>query len=239
MKIEKISWVLALGAIILQWYFMYTSDFLEIELPFSTGLLTADMAGGNVTMILFSIIPIPFILWLFSGTITSVISGYGKLYIIRDYSKSKMLIKEVGKMLIVVMVICSFTWTLFQLLRSDRWIPLTAQEHIRVMTMYALTLTGTILLQFCLEFVWGQVYAQTATLVYFTMSLFAYSLVKGTRALMLVRWICFPNLAFGMRNGAVDTGAKGVFLYSMIEIVMICSLLIYISLKFVNKKDIM
>lgn len=78
-----------------------------------------------------------------------------------------------------------------------------------------------------------------ATLVYFAGSLFAYS-AAGEKGLPLAaRFALFPNLGFAMRNGVLETGEEPIFRFSAAALLLVCALLIYISLKILNKKDIM
>lgn len=239
MKNERITLELTFGSILLQWYFMYSSDVFEMTLPFSTGLLSADTMGGNLTQIMFSIIPIPFLLWLFSGRMELITKGYGKVYIIRNYGRGKMLFKEVGKMILSITLIECFAWAAFQGLSNSDWISLSITEQLKVMTLYTQSLIGAVLLQYCLELMMNQAYAQIVTLVYYTVSLFTYNFVHDTSILNVIKVVFFPNLGFAMRNGAIEAGNPALFVCSMIEILLICTFLIFISLKIVNQKDIM
>ena len=239
MKNERITWGLAFASILLQWYFMYTSDAFEVALPFSTGLLSADTMGGNITQILFTIIPIPFLLWLFSGRMEGITRGYGKVFIIRNYSRKKLLLKETGKMVVTVTLLQCFVWALFQGFPHDDWVALPVMQQARVMLLYMLALIGVVLLQYCLELVVSQIYAQITTLVYYAVSLFSYGIVQDTGIRAVTKGVFFPNLGFAMRNGAVETGNVEPFLSSVTEMLLICTLLMYISLKIVSKKDMM
>lgn len=239
MKNERITWGLVFGSILLQWYFMYTSDVFERALPFSTGLLSADTLGGNLTQIMITIIPIPFLLWLFSGRMEAIARGYGKVFIIRNYSRKKLLLKEDGKMILTVILIQGFSWSVFQGFPHGDWEPLSVMQQARVMAMYTLALIGTVLLQYCLELMMSQVYAQIATLTFYVVSLFSYGTVQDEGISAGVNAVLFPNLGFAMRNGAIETGDIKPFLFSAVEMLLICTLLIHISLKIVSKKDMM
>jgi len=218
---------------------MYASDLYDTALPFAAGLQAADTGGGNVTQILYAVIPVPFLLWLFSGRADAIALGYGKVYIIRSYSREKLLLKEAGKIALSTGIIQCFTWALFQGFSRQSWEPLDLQVQARVMLLYTLALIAALLLQFCLELIISQVYAQIATLVFFAGSLFAYS-AAGEKGLPLaVRFALFPNLGFAMRNGALEGEDGTVFCCCLAALLFICALLIYISLKILRKKDIM
>lgn len=239
MKDERITWGLAICSILIQWYFMYVSDDFEMALPFSSGLLSADTTGGNMTQVMFVIIPVPFLLWLFSGRIETLTKGYGKMLIIRNYNRKKILLKEVGKMTLTVILLQCFSWTVFQAFANVDWKPLTMAQQAKSMTLYILVLVGTVLLQYCLEFLMNQIYANTITLVYYIISLFCYGAVQDTGTQAILRGMFFPNLGFAMRNGAIETGTDNLFFSSVVEILLICTLFVFISLKIVSKKDIM
>lgn len=239
MRDDKTVWGLILGSVLLQWYVMYTSDLFETGLPFSTGLLGADTGGGNATQVLYAIIPVPFLLWLFSGRAEEIVSGYGKVYIIRNYSREKLLFKEICVMLLYTGLIQGFTWMVFQGFSHDSWESLTFQVQIKVVMMYLLALMTALLLQFCLELLIGRVYGQIVTLVYFAWSLFIYGMKGEDGVTLAVRLALFPNLGFAMRSGAMDSENSRLFFYSLTGLLLICISLIYISLKILNKKDIM
>lgn len=107
------------------------------------------------------------------------------------------------------------------------------------MILYALALMAVLLLQFCLELMTGQVYAQIVTLVYFAFSLFAYGMAGEREVPPAVRLVLFPNLGFAMRNGVMEAEGSSWFFCSLIGLLLICALLVYISLKILDKKDIM
>src|SRR5699024_6058111 len=115
-------------------------------------LLSAETPGGNLTVILHSIIVLPFLLWVFSGKMENIVNGYGRLYIIRNYSRKKMLLKESRNMLMTVILFQTYTWAVFQAGAREDWEMLTAAEQIRVMSLYALALAATVMLQWLLEF---------------------------------------------------------------------------------------
>lgn len=239
MRDEKAGWGLLLGSLLLQWYIMYTSDLYETALPFATGLLSADTGGGNVTQVLYAMIPVPFLLWLFSGRADRITLGYGKVYIIRNYSRKKLLLKEAGVMVLGTGLIQCFTWSLFQGFAHQSWEPLTASTQARVMLLYTLALIAALLLQFCLELVVSQVYAQIITLVYAACSLLVYGGAGEEGIPLAARFALFPNLGFAMRNGAMAAEDKTMFCCCLAGLLFLCALLIYISLKILDKKDIM
>ena len=239
MRGEKAVWRMMIGSVLLQWYVMYSSDLYETALPFAAGLLSADTGGGNVTQILYAVIPVPFLLWLFSGRADAIVLGYGKVYIIRNYCREKLLLREVGGMALRAAVVQAFTWGLFQVCSHPSWNPLTFQEQARVMALYTLALISVLLLQFCLEMVICQVYAQIVTLVYFAGSLFAYSAAGEAGLPLAARFALFPNLGFAMRNGALEADERTAFCLSTTVLLLVCALLMHISLKILNKKDIM
>ena len=226
MRGEKAVWGMMIGSVLLQWYVMYSSDLYETALPFAAGLQAADTGGGNVTQILYAVIPVPFLLWLFSGRADAIVLGYGKAYIIRNYSREKLLLREVGAMALRAAVVQAFTWGLFQVCSHPSWNPLTSQEQARVMALYTLALIAVLLLQFCLEMIISQVYAQIVTLVYFAGSLFAYSAAGEAGLPLAARFALFPNLGFAMRNRALEAGAGLIFRFSGAALLLVCAFLI-------------
>ena len=132
-----------------------------------------------------------------------------------------------------------FTWVVYQGASSEQWEPLTMAVQIRVMVMYTLMLAGTVLLQYFLELLTGPACSQITVLVYYTSSLFLYDLAQNTAVQRIFAMVFFPNLGFAMRNGAMETENLRLFCCSLAELLAICTILFFISLKVVNKRDIM
>lgn len=239
MKDEKLVTGLAVGSVPVQWYCMYSSGIMEKQLPFATELLCAETAADNITMILYVVIPLPFMLWVFSGRMEDIVNGYGRLYMIRNCSRRKILFREAGKMGAEVILLQSFAWAVYQSFSPEEWLRLDALTQMRVMTMYTLTAAAVVLLQFLLELLMGQTAAQIAVLVYCTVSLFVYDLARSAVAQGILRVLFFPNLGFAMRNGALTDAAGCLFWGSLTEILIIGAVFILSSLKIVNKRDIM
>lgn len=239
MNREKTTLWLVLGAVLAQWYFIYTSKLFDMQLPFSTGLLVTDTAGGNAVQVLFSMIPIPFLLWFFSGWMTEIIGGIGKIYIIRDYSREKLFCRKVCKMIIMIGAIECFTWVTFQFASPEEWSPLTLRMQGKIMLLYTLSLIVTVLVQFCLELGMGAVYAQFATLLYYTGSLFLYGLIYSDGLSSAANWILFPNLGYAMRNGVIGIGTGTSVYDSLVGLTTVGVILWNVALKIIKKKDIM
>lgn len=236
MKDEKFLRGLTAGAVLAQWAVMYTSDLTQWRLPFSAELLSAETPGGNLTVILHSIIVLPFLLWVFSGKMENIVNGYGRLYIIRNYSRKKMLLKESRNMLMTVILFQTYTWAVFQAGAREDWEMLTAAEQIRVMSLYALALAATVMLQWLLEFAAGQTVSHMAAVLYYTASLLIYD---GVRERGLLKPLFFPNLGFAMRNGALGAEGGETFAGSAACLLAVCVLLLFADLKILDKKDIM
>ena len=135
-----------------------------------------------------------------------------------------------------VILFQTFTWAVFQAGAREDWEMLTAAEQIRVMSLYALALAATVMLQWLLEFAAGQTVSHMAAVLYYTASLLIYD---GVRERGLLKPLFFPNLGFAMRNGALGAEGGETFAGSAACLLAVCVLLLFADLKILDKKDIM
>ena len=103
------------------------------------------------TFILCSIFPIPFFLMLFSGKVYDLTEGYGKVLIVREYSKNRLLCVMYLRSLLWIGLIACYLLALFSIGESEQWEPLTGGQTIAGIFLYGLTLAVCVQLQFALE----------------------------------------------------------------------------------------
>ena len=93
MKNNRINLLLIAFAVIMQRVLFQTLDFESYEFPFASSLMIFQSQTGNLLIILYTFLPIPFILFEFSGMVHELMEGYGKLWIIRAYRKDRLYMK--------------------------------------------------------------------------------------------------------------------------------------------------
>lgn len=224
--------------ILFQYMCMRNSPIFEYELPFLSGLTSADSMSGNMLLTLYSIIPLPFLFMLFSGDMRDLTEGYGKLKIIRSYSKRNLVLCLLGKTAVVVTIITLFMGSVFTLFQANEWKNLEISLQGRGLAMYSLTICAMILVQFILELYLEVQYANLSVIIGMTVCIFI-SNVLGTKS-YVVNLVLFPSLAFAQKNGVIQGDEVGVsFTGSVIWIILINIFLGVFILKKFTKKDIM
>lgn len=225
-------------SIIFQCITMRTVDMFEYQLPFLAGLVSADSMSGNITLILYSIIPLPFLLMLFSGDMKNLTEGYGKLLIIRNYSKRRLVLEMMIRTIVKVIIFVVFMGCVFTLFKDEEWSGLHIVSQGKALVMYGLTLTAIILIQYILELYLETQYANIAVIIGIVVSLF----ISGAELekYWFTNFVLFPNLAFAQKNGIISNEAtEGIIGYTCIWIIFINFILGGIILRKFTKKDVM
>ncbi len=185
---------------IVQWVLIRESEMFTHALPFLSGLSTADTFSGNEYFILCSIFPIPFFLMLFSGKVYDLTEGYGKVLIVREYSKNRLLCVMYLRSLLWIGLIACYLLALFSIGESEQWEPLTGGQTIAGIFLYGLTLAVCVQLQFALELYFKAHQSWILVILFFTLSLF---LAANEGSQSCISFLLFPNLAFAHRNGVL------------------------------------
>ena len=82
------------------------------EFGFAVGL-TEEVKSGLDLMLIYLLVPLIFIVFMMSGSIHNLTYGYGKLQIIRHYSKTKLFLKCISKGVFQAAVITTFQATVY------------------------------------------------------------------------------------------------------------------------------
>lgn len=150
MKSNKVNLLLIILAVIIQRVLFQIAEFDLYEFPFATSLLIFQSQRGNILLILYTLLPVPFILFEFSGIIHELTNGYGKLWIIRAYRKDRLYVKT-----IIICALKLFMIVLYQVLvfcfGAIRWHPLPRDQALWGLAAYCAALLAVVLLQFLLE----------------------------------------------------------------------------------------
>lgn len=87
MKNKWLNIILIICMIIIQRVVIQMSGYEVYQLPFASTLFIFDNPTSNLVQILYAYIPLPFVLFYFSGNAREITTGYGKLWLIRSYSR--------------------------------------------------------------------------------------------------------------------------------------------------------
>ena len=96
MKNKWLNIILIICMIIMQRVVIQMSGYEVYQLPFASTLFIVDNPTSNLVQILYAYIPLPFVLFYFSGNAREITTGYGKLWLIRSYSLSLIHIWQVA-----------------------------------------------------------------------------------------------------------------------------------------------
>lgn len=216
---------------------MRTGSVFDYELPFFSGLLSADSLSGNMLLTLYSIIPIPFLLMFFSGDMEDVTKGYGKLLLVRSYGKGRLMVRLIVRTFLYVTAVSLVMTAAFTLIRIECWKLLSLEQAAQGLVMYILTMTAMVLLQYLLELFMEVQYANLAVIIGLVTAL----LISGSIGAEYEEFnlLLFPNLAFAQKNGILTEGGDTSFhLIALCWILLITVLLGVFCLKKLKKKDI-
>ena len=120
MKNKWLNIILIICMIIMQRVVIQMSGYEVYQLPFASTLFIFDNPTSNLVQILYAYIPLPFVLFYFSGNAREITTGYGKLWLIRSYSRERLYLKNAilsaAKLACIVIgqtiifLICDGTW---------------------------------------------------------------------------------------------------------------------------------
>lgn len=234
MKNSKIVGVFLIIAILIQNVFFIKNDG-DFIYTFAFGLNTESNTFPNAITVIILLAPVFFIHFYFSETIYRLIHGYGKIYIIRKYSKAKLLMKEIGKILIQLICIV-FIQAILAYLFKGELNKLKISVIAASICSYFLGVFAAVLLQMYLEFRIAPQQAAIACCVYAFVSCFIGYIATIIPNNYLIKLIFFPCLLFGSINGAEEI--TGQYIFSICYLMALCICLIFANIHKLKKSDI-
>lgn len=239
MKNNKVTAVLLLLSILFQRILFSLSGYSEYAFPFASGLMVTESFQWNLLLLLYTFLPIPFMLFYFWGRGEELVNGYGKLVLMRSHSRFKLILREQVRTIWTLMLFVAVQLSVFTFDTREGWIELSVSRIVFVMTMYFLTLLCIIFLQMGLGLCFSSEHANLITNVYVLISLSLGTLLAETKSYSITGLLLFPNMAFASRNGVIPqdnisfSGGTGFG-------VMVFYLIVLLTLAqiFFQKKDI-
>ena len=200
------------------------------EFGFAVGL-TEEVKSGLDLMLIYLLVPLIFIVFMMSGSIHNLTYGYGKLQIIRHYSKTKLFLKCIGKGVFETALITIFQATVYIPFNSTM---LSLKCGIvQSLIMYFLVLNLITTLQCILEL---YITPHIANIVLFIYSYISCYIVQIFSVAPFLRILLFPSLLFGTLNSSVAFD-NTYYLY-IISVLLINILLVLIGIYKFKKTDI-
>lgn len=235
MKNSKIVGIILFTVIVFQCIFFFDHDEFFVY-TFAVGLKNEFGNSSNVIYILVLLSAIFFTYFYFSETVYRLTHGYGKLYIIRRYSKTKLMLKETGKTLISLICIVLFQAVLAYLFMGDLK-TLSVPIIIACVCSYLLGAFACVLLQMYLEL---YIEPHKATIALCAYTFISYSVVNRAAELIpnnyLVKFVFFPSLMFGEINGAIENVGQYAASICFLAVLSVC--LIFANIYKFKKSDV-
>lgn len=193
--------------------------------------LAADDYGFDIVRFLPLLLSVCFILFFTSGSIEELKQGYGKMMIVRNYSKTVLILKRCLNNFLALLGIVLFQFVIFFIARES----MTPVEcnTVKTLGMYFLTIYSLTVIQALLEI---SVPAHIVNIGIFTYCFIAYYVVQNFVNAPIAKILFFPCLMFGMQNGAVS--GESIYYWYLLFIIALNALCIFIlNLRF-KKTDI-
>lgn len=221
-KTKIINFTMLVIALILQAVTFCNNPSCYYENGFAVGISNLNKHYDMALSLIYVMLPLAFILFLFGGTIQNITHDYGKILIIRNYSKTKLILKQillnVSLLLTVILLQCG----IFSFINP--YLCKINHGMIQTLIMYFIITQSIIMFQYYLEFYMS---VQTAQLIILVYSFFSYYIVQISENNILLKILFFPSLMFGMQNGAVDVENSyyiylGIGLFVNLILVILC-----------------
>ena len=229
--------LLLLGVMIGMQYFCYfRNPFITWELPFCTALTAADTASGNLLMVMYAYIPIPFFLILFSGDMRCLFCGYGLLLSVRGEKRTRSVLRNAGKITAIVAVIVFAEGVIYFAGRKESWGRLSLEQIFWALGLYVLAVCTLIQLQCLLELYMEVQYALALSVIGGAVFLFVSGCV-GKR-LLWIDSLLFLNLAFAEKNGTITAQWRDIEpCQSLLILLAVYLVILGLILKAYEKRD--
>ncbi len=209
------------------------------SLLFSAALDVYDSFLFTLLVLLYEYLPIPFVLFVFMGWNSDLVSGYGKLLIIRSYGRNRLCLKEIGKILAGVCGIVVVQWLISLVggvVQEDNAMEWT-WNSLWIVLLYALGLFVIVLFQFSLELVTEAENANLVTNILVVVSIFIGNTVISEGQGKWLLCLFFPNLLYAKRNGTDGTDGVGMIVALAVLLVWMAMLVVF-SLRRFRRRDI-
>lgn len=238
MKGSKLPIILILLAILVQRMCFGFSQGEYFVIPFASDMKIYDPDSFNLLQLIYSFFPIPFLLFIFWGYGRNLIEGYGKLLLVRSYSRSRLVLVTILKISLLLLAIVLYQTLIFSL-GNEKWQALEGKSYLLSLCFYYITLLCIIFTQFCIELHTNSQYANAIVNAFTIFALIAgHYFIPNDQSGIAVR-IFLPNLAFASRNGILQQSYMTISAsMAALTLLLILSVLITIAMISYRKKDI-
>lgn len=238
MKSDKVNVLLIACSIILQRLLFQSSGIELYKFPFASSLMIFTSQTGNLLLTLYAFVPIPFILFGFSGCVKMLIEGYGKVWVIRAYRKEKLFIKTIFQCISRVFIIVIYQILIF-CIADGEWKMIPRNQLLLILLIYYLGMITMVILQCLLELWFDVSCANLICNIFFVGSLFCGTMLLTTEKLKWIGVLLFPNMMFGTRNGVIQQEIINIdYRYPLVYMVSLTIGILCLAAFMFKKKDV-
>lgn len=176
-------------------------------------------------------LPICFIFFFTGGTMETLTQGYGKILIVRDYSKTILILKRIVKNFLFIA--CVFFFQVCIYLPFNKRLMPVASGIWKSALMYVLVLNLLLILQCLLEIF---IPAHFVIIIIFILCFISYYTVQMFLHSIAAKIVLFPSLLFGSQNEAIYQN-NTYFIY-LSAIIIMNFIAIFALIKVFKKVDI-
>lgn len=226
MKNSKLVYTLTVFSVVIQNYGVNKYKQFP-ELMFMIGIPKLD-ESFNILSLMSMLFPVILMTFLFNERIHNLISRSGKLYVVRSYSKTKLIIKSVFTSILEIIVLTLAEFLIYSVFPGKLY-NVKAKSIILSFIMFVFVNIGVVLVEYMLQYFFNTGYT---TLIICLFIFVGCSIGLQTKSKFL-RIILFPTLMFGLYNGAVSN--VGIYVFNLLAVMIINIILLFCNIyKFKN-----
>lgn len=226
MKNSKLIYTLIIFSVVIQNYGVNKYKQFP-ELMFMIGIPKLD-ESFNILSLMSMLFPILLMTFLFNEKIHNLISRSGKLYVVRSYSKTKLIIKSIFMSCLEIVVLTLVGFLIYSVFPGKLY-NVKPQSIVLSFVMFVCVNIGVVLVEYMLQYFFNTGYT---TLIICLFIFIGCSVGLQTKSEML-RMILFPTLMFGLYNGAVFDVA--IYVFNLLAVMIINIILLFCNIyKFKN-----
>ncbi|MFE8065315.1 DUF2705 family protein [Priestia megaterium] len=197
---SKRIFICVIFIIIIQSILLSNIDVVEFPVTFLDGIpITSSFALENRFLLLWYL-PVIAISFYFSGYMSDMLRTYGKVVIVRNYSKSMWVIKQYLSMIkiLLVFVLCQIGAFYFSTLGNSIF---SSDEIIKLIIVYFFTLNTLFCIQTFLELYISPQVSQLIINLYIIFSILITKALYFISAPKLLYYFLLPNYGMGFKIG--------------------------------------
>lgn len=231
MKNSKTAIFLVFVTIIMQNIIVVSAGFNDFNYTFAFGLPLEKNSIKSFLPLCNMIMPTMVFSFITCDMVEQLTCGYGKLLLVRNFSKRRLLNISIGKSLILLFLIITFQIILYSMHHTGLK-EISFYMEIQSFFLYCLVNICLVLLEYLMSFCFGVQLGNLISIGY----IFIGCCVGYLTDSLVVKILCFPCLMFGILNGAVDGDGS----YGMYTVIIICFMAgIYLgNIAVLKRKDI-